>query len=215
MFLPTGYEINRLEGDIALVQLVPPSPGSGPVISRRLLLGLTLLVTASCEPGSDLTPLPPPSDTAYRLGPGDQVRIITFGEQQLTGDFKVSDSGVIAVPLLGAIQASGLTSRQLSQEIATELKRRKLFRDPSVVVEITDYRPIFILGEVSKPGQFPYQPGMTVLTAVAVAGGFTYRAVQDRASVLRSIDGHPTEGRATGATLLQPGDVVTIFERSF
>jgi polysaccharide export outer membrane protein len=197
------------------VQLDAPTPDSGPVVSRRLLLGLTLLVAASCRPGSDLPPVPPPSDTAYRLGPGDQVRIITFGEQQLTGDFKVSDSGIIAVPLLGAIKASGLTSRQLSEEIAAELKRRKLFLDPSVVVEITDYRPIFILGEVSKPGQFPYQPGMTVLTAVAVAGGFTYRAVQDRASVLRSIDNRPTEGLATGSTLLQPGDVVTIFERNF
>ncbi len=197
------------------MQLDPPRPASGHAISRRLVLGLTLLVAASCAPGGDLPPLPPPSDTAYRLGPGDQVRIITFGEQQLTGEFKVSDSGIIAVPLLGAIKASGLTSRQLSEEIAAELKRRNLFRDPSVVVEITEYRPIYILGEVSKPGQFPFQPGMTVLTAAAVAGGFTYRAVQDRASVLRSNGGHPTEGLATGATLLQPGDVVTIFERRF
>lgn len=198
-----------------LVQLDLPRPGMGPAISRRLVLGLTLLAAASCAPGGDLPPLPPLSDAAYRLGPGDQVRIITFGEQQLTGDFKVSDSGVIALPLLGPIQASGLTSRQLADVIAVELKRRKLFRDPSVVVEISAYRPIFILGEVSKPGQYPYQPGMTVLTAVAVAGGFTYRAVQDDASVLRSNGGKPEEGLATGATLLQPGDVVTIFERRF
>lgn len=205
-----GHRDQSAEGRES-IQLDLPSPA----ISRRLLLGLTLLVAASCEPGGDLPPLPPQSDTAYLLGPGDQVRIITFGEQQLTGDFRVSDSGVIAVPLLGAIEASGLTSRQLGQEIAAALKRRKLFLDPSVTVEIIDYRPIFILGEVGKPGQFPYQPGMTVLTAVAVAGGFTYRAVQDRASVLRSIDGRPTEGLATGSTLLRPGDVVTIFERSF
>jgi polysaccharide biosynthesis/export protein len=200
---------------MALVQLDSPRLGSGPVISRRLVLGLTLSVAASCAPGSDLPPLPSPSDTAYRLGPGDQVRIITFGEQQLTGGFRVSDSGVIAVPLLGPIKAGGLTSRQLGEVISEELKRRRLFRDPSVAVEITEYRPIFILGEVSKPGQFAYQPGMTVLTAVAVAGGFTYRAVQDYSSVLRSNGGPPAEGLATGATLLQPGDVVTIFERRF
>lgn len=198
-----------------LVQRDLPRPSVGPAISRRLVLGLTLLAAASCAPGGDLPPLPPPSDTAYRLGPGDQVRIITFGEQQLTGDFRVSDSGLIAVPLLGPIKASGLTSRQLGEVIAAELKRRKLFQDPSVTVEITDYRPIFILGEINKPGQYPYQPGMTVLTAVAIAGGFTYRAVQDRVSVLRKENGIPTESLATGAALLQPGDVVTIFERRF
>jgi polysaccharide export outer membrane protein len=185
------------------------------VISRRLVLGLTLLAATSCAPGGDLPPLPPLTDTSYRLGPGDQVRIITFGEQQLTGDFRVSDSGMIAVPLLGPIKAGGLTSRELSEVLAAELKRRKLFQDPSVTVEITEYRPIFILGEVSKPGQYPYQPGMTVLTAVAVAGGFTYRAVKDEASVLRNEGGTPAAGLATGATLLKPGDVVTIFERRF
>jgi polysaccharide export outer membrane protein len=172
------------------------------------------LVT-SCAPGGELPPLPPTADTAYRLGPGDQVHIITFGEQQLTGDFRVSDSGTMSVPLIGAVKASGLTSRELAESISDELRRRKLFRDPSVTVEVIAYRPIFILGEVNKPGQYPYQPGMTVLTAVAIAGGFTYRAVQDYSSVLRNSGGQPAAGRATGATLLEPGDVVTIFERNF
>ncbi len=84
-----------------------------------------------------------------------------------------------------------------------------------MVVEVIAYRPVFILGEVSKPGQYPFQPGMTVLTAVAVAGGFTYRAVEDYASVLRNTGDKPVEGRAVGATLLAPGDVVTIYERVF
>ncbi len=182
--------------------------------SRRLLLGSMLLV-ASCAPGRDLSPLPPTSDAAYRLGPGDRVRLITFGEQQLTGEFRVSDNGTIAVPLIGSAKAGGLTSRQLADGISAELRRRKLFTDPSVVVEVVEYRPIFVLGEVSKPGQFPYQPNMTVLTAVAVAGGFTYRAVESRAEVLRNTRGQPITGLATGATVLQPGDVVRIFERNF
>jgi polysaccharide export outer membrane protein len=184
------------------------------LLSRRMVLG-SLLIVASCAPGGDLPPLPPVSDTAYRLGPGDQVRIITFGEDQLTGEFSVSDSGNIALPLLGTVKASGLTSQQLADLITSELKRRQLFRDPSVAVEVAQYRPIFVLGEVNKPGQYPYQPRMTVLTAVAVAGGFTYRAVKDKASVLRDNGGQPVEGLATGASLLQPGDVLTIFERNF
>jgi polysaccharide export outer membrane protein len=188
----------------------PPSR----LLSRRLVLG-SVLIVASCAPGGNLPPLPPIADTGYRLGPGDQVRIITFGEDQLTGEFTVSDSGNIAIPLLGTVKASGLTSQELADAITSELKRRQLFRDPSVAVEVVQYRPIFVLGEVSKPGQYAYQPRMTVLTAVAVAGGFTYRAVKDRASVLRDNGGQPVEGLATGATLLQPGDVLTIFERNF
>src|SRR5690349_18466959 len=102
----TGWRGPSIRGETVLVQRDLPRPSVGPAISRRLVLGLTLLAAASCAPGGDLPPLPPPSDTAYRLGPGDQVRIITFGEQQLTGDFRVSDSGLIAVPLLGPIKAS-------------------------------------------------------------------------------------------------------------
>ncbi len=185
-----------------------------PRMSRRLLLA-SLLGVAACAPGDDLEPLPPLSEAGYRLGAGDQVRIITFGEQQLTGEFRVADSGTIAVPLIGAVRAAGLTARQLGDAVAAELKRRQLFRDPSVVVEVIAYRPVFVLGEVNKPGQFAYQPQMSVLTVVAIAGGFTYRAVRDRASVLRTTDGRAVEGLATTATLLQPGDVVTILERNF
>ena len=192
----------------------PDHVTSGLRLSRRVFLGSTLLL-ASCAPGANLPPLPSASDTAYRLGPGDQIRIITFGEQQLTGDFRVSDGGTVSVPLIGTVRAAGLTSREMADAISAELKRRKLFQDPSVVVEVTSYRPVFILGEVSKPGQYPFQPGMTVLTAVAVAGGFTYRAIEDYASVLRNTGNKPVEGRAVGATLLAPGDVVTVYERVF
>ena len=80
---------------------------------------------------------------------------------------------------------------------------------------MTAYRPIFVLGEVNKPGQYPYQPGMTVVTAAAVAGGFTYRAIEGYASVVRTVNGHAVEGKATRQTYLQPGDVVTVFERRF
>ena len=81
--------------------------------------------------------------------------------------------------------------------------------------EVAVYRPIFVLGEVSKPGQYPYQPGMTVVTAAAVAGGFTYRAIQSYASVVRTQDGVAIEGKATRQTYIQPGDVITVFERKF
>ncbi len=184
---------------------------------RRAFIGTAglLAALASCAPGRNLAPLPPASDASFLLGPGDQVRVITFGEQTLTGEFRISDGGTIAIPLLGPVQANGLTTRQLEVKIASELKSKSLFRDPSVSVEVIAYRPIFVLGEVNKPGQYPYQPGMTLLTAVAIAGGFTYRAWEDYASVVRSTGSAAIEGRVNRQTLLQPGDAVTVFERTF
>lgn len=182
----------------------------------RLLCPALLAGLAGCaSPGANLPPLPAVETGVYHLGPGDRVRIITFGEQELTGEFRVNDSGSIAVPLLGNVHAGGLTPKQLEGEIAGDLRSSKLFKNPSVSVEVVGYRPIFVLGEVSKPGEFPYQPGMTVVTAVAVAGGFTYRAVDDVFSIVRTVNGKAIEGRAKRQTFLDPGDVVTVFERRF
>lgn len=180
----------------------------------RALWLAALVVLSGCAPGRDLPPIPPGA-REYRLGPGDTVRLITYGEDALTGGFQVSAAGTIAMPLLGGVRAAGLTPAELGQEVADLLEGEKLLLHPSVAAEVTTYRPIFVLGEVNKPGEYPYQPGMTVVTAAAVAGGFTYRAVEDYASVVRSIDGHAVEGKALRSTFLQPGDVVTVFERQF
>jgi polysaccharide export outer membrane protein len=170
---------------------------------------------SACAPGRDLPPLPAYDASAYRLGAGDQVRVITYGETQLSGEFRVDDQGRIAIPLLGGVPAAGLTPQQLEEALVRQLRQRNLLRDPSVSVEVLAYRPIFVLGEIAKPGQYPYQPGMTVLTSAAVAGGFTYRAVQDYASVTRTMNGQATEGVAAPNAFLAPGDVVKIFERRF
>jgi polysaccharide export outer membrane protein len=190
------------------------------VRSLFLFSALTMLI-AACAPGRDLAPLPPAATQDYRLGAGDVVRIITYGEDPLTGEFHVNDSGSIAVPLLGTLQATGLTPRELETEVAGALIGADLMRNPSISVEVIAYRPIFVLGEINKPGQYPYQPGMTVVTAVAVAGGFTYRAIESYASVVRTVpsakpDGNVViEGKAQRQTQVQPGDVITIFERRF
>ena len=152
---------------------------------------------------------------AYKLGSGDQIRIITFGNEQLTGQFRVDDQGKVAMPLLGNVQASGLTPSEFADRLDADLKEQKFLKEPSVSVEVLAYRPIFVLGEVAKPGQYAYQPGMTVLTAVAVAGGYTYRAFQDYASDIRTSNGHAEEGRVTPRSFLAPGDVVKIYERHF
>jgi len=113
------------------------------------------------------------------------------------------------------VRAAGLTSTELEAAVAAALRRGKLVHNPSVAVEIIAYRPIYVLGEVNRPGQYPYQPGMTVVTAVAVAGGFTYRAVEGYAAIVRSTEGKAMEGKATRQTFVQPGDVITVLERRF
>lgn len=183
-------------------------------LAISLLVGVAGLPACSA-PGSDLPPIPTADTTGYKLGAGDQVRIITFSDEQLTGEFRVADSGTIALPLLGSVKAAGLTPHQLEGEVADALRQRNLYKDPSVAVEVIAYRPVFILGEVSRPGQYPYQPGMTVVTAVAIAGGFTYRAVEDESSIVRTVDGKAIEGRAGRETYVRPGDVITVYERTF
>lgn len=182
---------------------------------RHAALALAALLLVACAQGSGLPRLPDTAAGPYRLGVDDEVRIITFGEGQLTGQFRVNDRGIIAIPLLGAIPAAGKTTADLERSIEQQLKDKRVLLDPSVSVEVVSYRPIFILGEVEKPGQYPYQPGMTVLTAVAVAGGFTYRAETDDASILRTIHGHSVEGRVPRGMDVLPGDVITIFQRYF
>jgi polysaccharide export outer membrane protein len=184
-------------------------------LSLRAGVAMTCLLLAACSPGSGLPPLAATTPGPYRLGVGDEMRVITFGEERLTGQFKVNDRGEIAVPLLGTIRANGLTTTELEKSISKQLTDKKVLLDPSVSVEVLKYRPVFILGEVSKPGEYPYQPGMTVLTAVAIAGGFTYRAETDYASILRTTDKQPVEGRVPRGMEVRPGDVIDIYERYF
>jgi polysaccharide export outer membrane protein len=176
-------------------------------------MAILTFMLGSCSP--DLPSLPETPAGPYRLSAGDQVRVITFGQDQLSYQFLVNDQGAIDMPLIGLIPASGATTAELGQRIQQKLVATKVLLEPSVAVEVATYRPMFILGEVAKPGEFPYQPGMTVLTAVAVAGGFTYRAETRYASLLRKTGDHAMEGRVSRDTEVRPGDVITIFERYF
>jgi polysaccharide biosynthesis/export protein len=187
--------------------------GSSSVPVRSVFLLCLLL--AACAPGGNLPDLPAATSIEYCLGPGDVVRLITFGEDSLTGEFRVSDGGTIALPLVGPVPANGLSPNQLGKRVSDTLTKANLLKSPSVSVEVIAYRPIFVLGEVSKPGQYPYQPGMTVVTAAAVAGGFTYRAVDGYAAVVRTQDGVAVEGKAYRQSFVQPGDVITVLERRF
>jgi polysaccharide export outer membrane protein len=119
------------------------------------------------------------------------------------------------MPLVGNVSAAGLTPSAFAAKLSRDLKSENYLKNPSVSVEVLAYRPIFVLGEVNKPGQYPFSPGMTMLTAVAVAGGFTYRAVETYASDVRTQNGRVITGKITPESFLAPGDVIKIYERHF
>jgi polysaccharide export outer membrane protein len=149
----------------------------------------------------------------YRLGPGDQIRVSVFNEQELTGPYTVGAQGTIAYPLVGTIRASGLTVPEFTSALQTALAT--YVRNPSVSVEVTNYRPFFILGEVQRPGTYPYSASLTVPNAVATAGGFTYRANRSRVFIRHAHENVERSYPLTVATPVLPGDTVRIGERLF
>ncbi len=152
--------------------------------------------------------------TSYTLGPGDRVRVTVFGHEDLSGEFEVDGSGMISPPLVRNIKAQGLTVRQVEKIIADRLSPDYL-RNPSVSVEVMNYRPFYIFGEVNSPGSYPYVNGMTVVNAVAMAGGYTYRARQSTARLTRATDNSRTPESVDRDTPVLPGDVIEVPERYF
>ncbi len=191
---------------------------------RRAWTGLigVLLLLAACTSSPTIAPEPQAigggsvvqlPEEPYRLGPGDQVRVVVFRHEDLSGEFELDGNGSFSMPLIGEVRANGLTARELEETIA-ELYADGYLVNPVVSVEVLTYRPFYILGEVNNPGQYEYEAGMTVLNAVAKAGGFTYRAKQDGILLQRGGAGAPPVV-VSGNTRIQPGDIITVPERFF
>jgi protein involved in polysaccharide export with SLBB domain len=154
-------------------------------------------------------------DPDYRLGPNDRLRITVFGQPTLTGEYTLDGNGVLAFPLIGNVESNNMTTGQLQQTIASRLDPDYL-RNPSVSAEVITRRPFYVVGEVKKPGNFPYVTDMTVLQAVAMAGGYTYRARQNKPLIKRmDAGGRLVAIEARPESKIQPGDTVEIKERLF
>jgi len=152
--------------------------------------------------------------SSYKLGPADKVRVIVYGEESLSGEFVVSGAGKVSLPLIGEVLAAGLTLRQFQDEVQNALRAGYL-KDPRVSAEVLNFRPYYILGEVASPGKYAYTDGLTVINAVAAAGGFTYRAKTSRVFIKRSSDQKEREYQLTGTTPVMPGDTIRVPERLF
>jgi len=150
----------------------------------------------------------------YQLDSGDKLRLVVFGQTDLSSSFTVDQSGYISVPLIGSVPARGKTTSELEGDIAHKL-RAGYVRNPDVSLEIESYRPFFIMGEVRNPGQYPYVAGMTAQMAIAIAGGFTARGYQSNVDITRQLNNRVLTGRVPITDPIRPGDTIYIRERLF
>jgi polysaccharide export outer membrane protein len=179
-------------------------------------LGLALMTGGCAGRTASLPQMPPIADTQYELGTGDEVRIYVYGLDAFNNTtFTVADDGALSLPMIDKVQAQGKTFAGLEDGIRQKLLERQILKSPMVNVQPVALRPFYILGEVNKPGEYPYRPGISVRAAVAMAGGFTFRADQQHVAITRKIEGRKIQGRAGADVPIQPGDQIQVFERWF
>ncbi|MCB1444991.1 MAG: polysaccharide export protein [Rhizobiaceae bacterium] len=185
---------------------------------HRLSIALMLAVAAAMSSCSSYRPAPKAFHEAtiqpYRVDSGDRLRITVFDQRDLTNTYSVDQAGYIAFPLIGSVPARGRTLKELEGQIAAQLQKGYL-RNPDVSIEVDRYRSIFVMGEVGQPGQYTYVPGMTVQNAIALAGGYTPRALQSNADITRKINGEILTGRVLISDPVLAGDTIYIRERLF
>ncbi|NGM24214.1 polysaccharide export protein [Roseomonas stagni] len=187
---------------------------------RLTLLALLAGCLSACSASGPLpaTAAPqtlPALNDGYVLEAGNRLRVVVFGQESLSGEFNVDNAGNLALPLAGSVQAAGISANVLAARIATRLRQENYLQNPNVSVEVLSFRPFYVLGEVKQPGEFPYLSGVTVLSAIARAGGYDYRARQGEVLLIRQTAGRLEEFRATELTPLLPGDIVRVQERRF
>ena len=156
-----------------------------------------------------------PQDESYKLGSGDKLKLIVYGENDLGGEYLVDGAGQVQLPLLGQIPAAGMTVHDFEAAIGNKFVSEGYLKDPRVSVEVENYRPCYIIGEVKSPGQYPYVSGMNALNAVALAGGYTYRADDKDVYIRRNGSSKEQEVPADQTTKINPGDIIRVDERIF
>lgn len=193
---------------------------------RRMAIAMLILLSpgmanAQSQPADPATAAasqaavaPAAASQDYKLGVGDKVRIIVYNEPTLSGEFAVSDAGTLSLPLIGDVPANGRSVREIIANVE-QLLGDGYLKQPKVSLDVLTYRPFYILGEVAKPGEYPYSTGLTVMNAVARAEGFTYRANKRKVFIKHA--GRPEEMliKLTPDLAVQPGDTIRVGERYF
>jgi polysaccharide export outer membrane protein len=192
------------------------------MIGRFVSIGIVLiasLLLAGCY--RDFGPVvaepepPPPSLVVTYMQTGDRLTVTVYNEPLLTGVYDVTPSGTIVMPLIGSVRAVGRTPSELARIIAARYSRGKFLQEPQVTVTVVEYRPVYLFGEILKPGTIPYRPGLNVLTAVTDAGGLTYRGSKDRVLIQHAGEQVWNEYPLISSIEILPGDIIRVPERYF
>jgi polysaccharide export outer membrane protein len=178
-----------------------------------LILALAALLSACGINAIDLPPPPPMPYGDYRLDSGDKLSLLVFGQSDMSGQFDVAADGTVTLPLIGRLTVRGLTAREVSAQAAQ--RYGTLMVDPKVSVDIAAYRSVYVLGEVNRAGNFPYSPGLRVQQAVAIAGGFTRRAITDHIVLVRTTEAGQMRYAVGLSDEIQPGDTLDVQRRVF
>lgn len=192
----------------------------GAAIGQTLIVLTLVILLAGCQAHTNArlehgsAPHVFADQTEYRLGTDDRLRIIVFGQDDLSNIYTVDPSGQISMPLIGAVDVAGLSTVEVESRIGDSL-RSGFIRNPNVSVEVQTYRPFYILGQVGQPGQYAFASGLTITSAVAIAGGYTDRGAKRRAFVTRTIGAETYRAPVRIDTIVMPGDTIEIPERLF
>jgi protein involved in polysaccharide export with SLBB domain len=179
-----------------------------------LIFGAVILSGCTSSLGS-LRPIGSAATEEYRIDSGDKIRVTVQDLKDANADYTVDDTGVISFPMIKQVTVRNKTYRDVELAIENEFRRQQILVNPKVSVQPIELRPFYILGEVGRPGEYPYRQGMTVFSAISVAGGYTYRAMAGKVEVTRLADGKRVVGFALEDTPIMPGDRIRVVEKWF
>ena len=183
---------------------------AGRAVGLMLALGLSGLAACASPP----LPTAPAASAPWPLGPGDRLRIIVFDQNPLGGEFVVAEDGAVSLPLIGRLKVAGIMPAEAEQMITSRLAAG-VVKNPKVNIDIIRYRPVYVYGEVTKPGAYDFIGNQTVISAITLAGGYTYRAQKDGLSIIRYGDPQPKQWAAGETMPVGPGDIIYVPERWF
>ncbi|WP_247712151.1 polysaccharide biosynthesis/export family protein [Qipengyuania qiaonensis] len=178
------------------------------------MAGFALL--AACTTSLSSLPSTPPASMAdYRMQPGDELLVTIQDVEQADRSYIIDAGGMISLPLLQEVEVAGLDLRAIEERIAEGYRSRNVLTSPIISVQPGALRPFYVIGEVTSPGEFTYRQGMTILSAISAAGGYTYRAQEGEVEVVRSVNGREVRSRASEDAPILPGDRIRVYEKWF
>jgi protein involved in polysaccharide export with SLBB domain len=202
----------------AIAQGALPAPATAPLLAPHTAPLDNAATTGRSAPVPSVQGSGSPTairDENYKLGSGDKIRLVVYNEQDLGGEYLVDGTGEVQLPLLGQMPAAGMTLHDFQASLVVKFVDEGYLKDPRISVEVLNYRPFYIMGEVKAPGQYPYVSGMSVLNAVALAGGYTYRANENIIYLRRVGDDKEMKVPADQTSKVNPGDIIRVDERIF